>query len=613
MKSRALFLLLVFVLPLIAMALLPNPVLAAPGEAEIELDPDSGGIDTRVQVKGRHFDDYEGRDIVLYFSSDKADVGDDLKKLKDWEWLRTAEVDDGKFTTYFDVPLKIDDKGDEDVEDEEDYYVYAVAKGESVTLARAEFEVTKKRELQLDPKQGVVGEKVDISGWGFARRGWVRIFYDVTLMGVYSLDREGEFTIAFKVPESTAGGHRVVIEDNEKNWADDVFWVQPDLTISPDIVPVDSPLGINGTGFGKEAKVTIRHGNDKIEVTTNAMGSFFFPMRTTEGPAGSFTVTAEDSYGNRATATFTIIPTITAPPIQGTVGSEIEVKGTGFAANQGVTISYDGGRITTAQPIATDFKGSFTATLVVPPSSGGKHSLSAVDAAGNRHTATFTVLPSLRLHPGQGAVGTPLELEGTGFTIGSSLTITYDDTVLDLPTSPTADSQGSFAIAFPAPKSPGGKHTITVAADDVNNTTLSVSFHMEQTPPPPPQLKSPAPDQRLGWFTSATPEFDWADVSDPSGVSYTLEIAYSPNSANPILTKAGLSESQYRLERAEALPRGSYYWRVKAIDGAGNEGAWSTASPFKVGWLPLWLFIILVLVALVIVGGVALVVIILRL
>jgi hypothetical protein len=54
-----------------------------------------------------------------------------------------------------------------------------------------------------------------------------------------------------------------------------------------------------------------------------------------------------------------------------------------------------------------------------------------------------------------------------------------------------------------------------------------------------------------------------------------------------VLEKKGLTASEYVLTGAEQLKamdwETPYYWRVKAIDGAGNEGAWTPPVPFYVG------------------------------
>jgi hypothetical protein len=47
----------------------------------------------------------------------------------------------------------------------------------------------------------------------------------------------------------------------------------------------------------------------------------------------------------------------------------------------------------------------------------------------------------------------------------------------------------------------------------------------------------------------------------------------------------------------EALIRGKYYWRVKAMDGAGNDSGWTQSIQFKAGLMPLWAFILIAIVA----------------
>jgi ABC-type branched-subunit amino acid transport system permease subunit len=54
----------------------------------------------------------------------------------------------------------------------------------------------------------------------------------------------------------------------------------------------------------------------------------------------------------------------------------------------------------------------------------------------------------------------------------------------------------------------------------------------------------------------------------------------------------GLSGTSYELPGEQGLAYGTYYWRVRAVDGAQNIGEWSEADSFKSGLLPLWAFIV---------------------
>jgi len=105
----------------------------------------------------------------------------------------------------------------------------------------------------------------------------------------------------------------------------------------------------------------------------------------------------------------------------------------------------------------------------------------------------------------------------------------------------------------------------------------------DNTPPPTPSLFSPTNGANI---TDNTPLLDWSNVSDPSGVTYDLSIAGDAGFASIILQKTGLMVSNYELTLAEALAAGTYYWRVRAVDGAGNVGSWSENWSFTVSIAP---------------------------
>ena len=70
-----------------------------------------------------------------------------------------------------------------------------------------------------------------------------------------------------------------------------------------------------------------------------------------------------------------------------------------------------------------------------------------------------------------------------------------------------------------------------------------------------------------------------------------------------ILEKAGLDRPRYTLANEEKLPRGNYFWRVKAIDRASNESGWSNAYEIQSGMMPIWLLTVLVAMGFLASGG----------
>jgi hypothetical protein len=125
---------------------------------------------------------------------------------------------------------------------------------------------------------------------------------------------------------------------------------------------------------------------------------------------------------------------------------------------------------------------------------------------------------------------------------------------------------------------------------------------MESDRPDVPELISPPDESRVGLVSRVRPTFEWSEVSDESGVRYSLQIASSANVTTagfvePVLSKQGLVGTNYTLNATEALPYGTYYWIVQAVDRAGNAGDWTVARSFRTGVLPLWAFILIIAVA----------------
>jgi hypothetical protein len=179
-------------------------------------------------------------------------------------------------------------------------------------------------------------------------------------------------------------------------------------------------------------------------------------------------------------------------------------------------------------------------------------------------------------------------VRGIGFSAGADVVVTYavDGEAIPVATAMTDDS-GKLSLSFAAPPSVAGSHAVT-ATDGV--ITLTSVFTMESQAPPMTRLLLP----KIGGTLEAY--FDWEDVSDPSGVSYTLQVASDGSFTTILLEQSGLPQSEYAVAKGEKLAstkaNAPYYWRVKAVDGASNEGGWSLSGLFYVGssWLSNWVW-----------------------
>jgi len=193
------------------------------------------------------------------------------------------------------------------------------------------------------------------------------------------------------------------------------------------------------------------------------------------------------------------------------------------------------------------------------------------------------------LSPDEGHVGTNLTVIGRGFATNEDVVITYDGSQI---TTAMTNDKGSFDVSFTVPESRHGEQLVTAGygADNAANAI----FTMESERPDPPTPVSPTNKSRVGFMGEVTPTFEWSEVSDDSGVRYRLQIATSANVTatgefiDPVVSVAGLVETSYTLEETEALSYGTYYWIVQAIDGAENESGETAVYSFRVGLLPLW-------------------------
>jgi hypothetical protein len=281
------------------------------------------------------------------------------------------------------------------------------------------------------------------------------------------------------------------------------------------------------------------------------------------------------------------------------IGDRVTITGTGFGASSDVTVTFGDDEVATGE---TDRDGNLSIPFDVPAVGAGKYTVEVKDDDGNSAKFEFTMSTDISIGPvtsaaSPGHIGTEITISGTGFKPNVTITITYASTPTVFTT--TSEADGSFSYTFEVPKSDPGEHTIT-ATDGVNS--LEVAFFMESEAPAIPQPLLPAMDDQ--------PEqpitFDWRDVSDPSGVTYTLQVATDNDFTDIVFEEVGLTESKYTMEtELESTKKDEpYWWRVKAIDGVGNESGWTGAGSFDVGFvfeMPTWAIFLLIGL-----GGVAL-------
>jgi hypothetical protein len=285
---------------------------------------------------------------------------------------------------------------------------------------------------------------------------------------------------------------------------------------------------------------------------------------------------------------FSVVPDIKVSPASGSPGADVTVNGTGFPEKKDVELSFDG--TDTKLAITASELGSFEADFAVPYTIAGKHELKATveNISLGDIVTSLNVGPTISLEPEHPDIGAEVTLTGRGFAAKSQVSIKYDET--SIADSPTTDEAGNFAHKFNVPESSKDNHVIT--ATDKAGNVATYGLPLEGEAPPTPNTIAPGEKQnRFGTFGAQLVTFAWTDVADPSGVTYILEIdgnlSFFP--LEPGMRKTGLTKPGCTIK----LEPGTYYWRVKAVDGAGNESDWALSPyPFQVGLFSTWYLVV---------------------
>lgn len=159
----------------------------------------------------------------------------------------------------------------------------------------------------------------------------------------------------------------------------------------------------------------------------------------------------------------------------------------------------------------------------------------------------------------------------------------------------STDTSGSFTLEVAVPRSTGGLHTFKVA--DTQQNEAKATFTMDSAGPTAPRPLSPADGERAEITGDGRQTFRWSGVTDPSAVTYLLQVDTGTDFTQPIIVKTDLTGTQYTLTATEALSRNNYYWRVAAVDGAGNQSPWSTPQLIQASLMSFTLLLIIIIAA----------------
>ncbi len=548
-----------------------SPVSAATGT--ISINPPSGPGGTFVTVQGNMFT-VASQTYTVYFDN---------------IYQTSIQTTTGSFNVVFQIPNK--------PRYSFGYPVTVTASlGDSTNPTSLNFQITPDIGLTATPS-GYVGDSVLVSGKGFATGATVSIYFDSIVAGSALSDGNGSFSNAsFIVPASPKGAHIIKGKDATDFSPGTNFTVNNKMTINPVLGAVGDKITIAGTGFAANSTISFYWDDFPLSsesAASAANGSFSTAIFTIPmAPRGSHTIKALDANSNESTATFAVAQRMTISPKTGVSGTIVSISGNGFLANTVISVKYNTVPVVTnPAPINTNNNGSFSGTFTTTAGVIGSITVEVSDgtypASDTFLSTNEATISTVTSSSAPGIVGMQVTINGVGFKPSAIVTVSYTPEGNELAKT-TTDASGTFSVRVTIPPMVGGDHTIKVTDGTPANDKV-FPFFMEKTAPAVPELLAPITTPKVKVPKAKNlATFDWKDVTDPSGVTYTMQIALDKDFNKIGIEKKGLTKSEYALAPTEKLPSNKastpYYWRVKATDGASNESAWSIAQAFNVGF-----------------------------
>jgi hypothetical protein len=311
--------------------------------------------------------------------------------------------------------------------------------------------------ISVDSASGAPGASFAVTGFGFgsAETGIVMTFDGKPLVSGITANAQGGWSKTATVPPSPAGDHSIGAGGSAtpaSTIAEVPYSTEAGITVAPSSGDAGTSVSVDGFGFAAgETGITVTYDGKRVgsTITASPQGSWKTTFTVPESGGGPHPVGASGPTTKTSDASFSIGAGVTVDPGSGTIGSTVEVSGTGFASNSPLRFFYDDSAVLTGDAVRTGGAGSFTQTVTIPKSKHGSHTIRVVDHDNNEASAAFKVdstppgVPRL-VSPGDGAgVGTfgstrPTfrwsstgDLTGVTFNVEVDTTPAFSQPVLD--------------------------------------------------------------------------------------------------------------------------------------------------------------------------------------
>lgn len=260
--------------------------------------------------------------------------------------------------------------------------------------------------LTVNPTSGSYNQTIALSGSNFGNSETVNVYLDsvaTSPIAITSSDNSGTIGSSFSTPQATSGSHTIIaVGQTSGITASSSFQVKSITSLQHTSGISKSQNAINGYGYA---------GNETVKAYWKTQGGLLLGTSTTNSQGTStinFTVPSStngnynvylvgQSSGIVSSSIFTLgvsKPSLHISPTSGARGSSATVTGTGFGANEIVTIKLNCTSSTCTSKIVlgtvkTDSNGSFTLNVLIPKSIPlGKHTIGAIGGTTRKFAST---------------------------------------------------------------------------------------------------------------------------------------------------------------------------------------------------------------------------------
>jgi hypothetical protein len=212
-----------------------------------------------------------------------------------------------------------------------------------------------------------------------------------------------------------------------------------------------------------------------------------------QGGSYYFYITDEGHEVIRAYAEFTVLGVSGLNPESGPVGTEVEISGVGFDANDSVLVSYDSNSLDVASGDRR-FKsnGTFTSRVEIPESTAGEHTITVEDEGGHSGPVQFTVESKITLSPASASTGEELTITGTGFGQDTDIFVYFAGDEIYITGDYDTNESGGFVSSFEVPEIEPGSYLVEVEDNAFNSASATIEIGPGLIINPVTSLASPA-------------------------------------------------------------------------------------------------------------------------